>query len=158
MLVYIQCDDVISSVMTSSTTCSTSWKKFNYNYLIVGSWSGRGFVPFHNLLSLLLSVLCSLASIVCLFIFFSILVKKKHFIFQLNNTVGSSTFWHIVVNYALYPYAYAGCQKIAILIRMHFLNDIIKSRHGFKTAQKFYKFWVLIFIKIFEQFWFNDVI
>ena len=31
-------------------------------------------------------------------------------------------------------------QKIAILIRMHFLNDIIKSRHGFKTAQKFHKF------------------
>ena len=26
-------------------------------------------------------------------------------------------------------------QKIAILIRMQFLNDIIKSRHGFKTAQ-----------------------
>ena len=30
-------------------------------------------------------------------------------------------------------------QKIAILIRMQFLNDIIKSRHGFKTAQKFHK-------------------
>ena len=31
-------------------------------------------------------------------------------------------------------------QKIAILIRMQFLNDIFKSRHGFKTAQKFHKF------------------
>ena len=37
-----------------------------------------------------------------------------------------------------------GHQKIAILIRMQFLNDIIKSRHGFKTAQKFHKFRVLI--------------
>ena len=27
---------------------------------------------------------------------------------------------------------------------MQFLNDIIKSRHGFKTAQKFHKFRVLI--------------
>ena len=36
-------------------------------------------------------------------------------------------------------------QKIAILIRMQFLNDIIKSRHGFKTAQKFNKF--IVFIK-----------
>ena len=35
-------------------------------------------------------------------------------------------------------------QKIAILIRMQFLNDIIKSRHGFKTAQKFHKFRVCI--------------
>ena len=35
-------------------------------------------------------------------------------------------------------------QKIAILIRMQFLNDIIKSRHGFKTAQKFHKFRVFI--------------
>ena len=26
------------------------------------------------------------------------------------------------------------------LIRMQFLNDIIKSRHGFKTVQKFHKF------------------
>ena len=31
-------------------------------------------------------------------------------------------------------------QKIAILIWMQFLNDIIKSRHGFKAAQKFHKF------------------
>ena len=31
-------------------------------------------------------------------------------------------------------------QKIAIVIRMKFLNDIIKSRHGFKTAQKFLGF------------------
>ena len=31
-------------------------------------------------------------------------------------------------------------QKIAMLIRMQFLNDIDKSRHGFKTAQKFHKF------------------
>ena len=35
-------------------------------------------------------------------------------------------------------------QKIAILIQMQFFNDIIKSRHGFKTAQKFHKFRVLI--------------
>ena len=35
-------------------------------------------------------------------------------------------------------------QKIAILIRMQILNDIIKSRHGFKTAQKFHKFRFLI--------------
>ena len=34
--------------------------------------------------------------------------------------------------------------KLVILIRMQFLNDIIKSRHGFKTAQKFYKFRVFI--------------
>ena len=33
-----------------------------------------------------------------------------------------------------------GRQKIAILIRMQFLNDIIKSRHGFKTTQKVHKF------------------
>ena len=31
-------------------------------------------------------------------------------------------------------------QKIAILIQMQFLNDIIKSEHGFKAAQKFHKF------------------
>ena len=35
-------------------------------------------------------------------------------------------------------------QKIAILIRMQFLNDIIKSKHGLKAAQKFHKFRVLI--------------
>ena len=35
-------------------------------------------------------------------------------------------------------------QKIAILFRMQFLNDIIKSRHGFKTAQKIHKFRVFI--------------
>ena len=28
---------------------------------------------------------------------------------------------------------------------MQFLNDIIKSRHGFKTAQKFHKFRVFLF-------------
>ena len=37
-----------------------------------------------------------------------------------------------------------GAKKIAILIRMQFLNDIIKSRHGFKTAQKFHTFRVFI--------------
>ena len=37
-----------------------------------------------------------------------------------------------------------GRQKIAILIRMQFLNDIIKSSHGFKAAQKFHKFRVFI--------------
>ena len=37
-------------------------------------------------------------------------------------------------------YDHIGRQKIAILIRMQFLNDIIKPRHGFKTAQKFHKF------------------
>ena len=37
-------------------------------------------------------------------------------------------------------YLHAWRQKIAILIRMQFLNDIIKSKHGFKTAQKFHKF------------------
>ena len=41
-------------------------------------------------------------------------------------------------------YMDAGRQKIAILIRMQFLNDIIKSRHGFKTAQKFRKFRVFL--------------
>ena len=41
----------------------------------------------------------------------------------------------------------AGRQKITIFIRMQFLNDIIKSRHGFKTAQKFHKFKVFIKIK-----------
>ena len=44
--------------------------------------------------------------------------------------------WNLVHNWAWR-------QKIAILIRMQFLNDIIKSRHGFKTAQKFHKFRVL---------------
>ena len=34
----------------------------------------------------------------------------------------------------------SGRQKNAILIQMQFLNDKIKSRHGFKTAQKFHKF------------------
>ena len=38
----------------------------------------------------------------------------------------------------------SGRQKITILIRMQFLNDIIKSRHGFKTVQKFHKFRVFI--------------
>ena len=42
-------------------------------------------------------------------------------------------------------YPQTGRQKIAILIRMQFLNDIIKSRHGFKTAQNLYKF--IVFIK-----------
>ena len=37
-----------------------------------------------------------------------------------------------------------GHQKIAILIRIQFLNDIIKSRHGFKAAQKFHKFRIFI--------------
>ena len=31
-------------------------------------------------------------------------------------------------------------QKIAIYIRMQLSNNIIKSEHGFKTAQKFHKF------------------
>ena len=35
-------------------------------------------------------------------------------------------------------------QKIAILIRMQFLNNIIKSEKDFKTAQKFHKFRVFI--------------
>ena len=35
-------------------------------------------------------------------------------------------------------------KKITILIQMQFGNDIIKSGHGFKTAQKFHKFRVLI--------------
>ena len=38
----------------------------------------------------------------------------------------------------------AMAQKNTILIRMQFLNDIIKSRHGFKVAQKIHKFRVLI--------------
>ena len=50
----------------------------------------------------------------------------------------------------------SGHQKIAILIRTQFLNDIIKSRHGFKTAQKFHKFRVLIknskFMKFLNSF------
>ena len=37
-----------------------------------------------------------------------------------------------------------GRQKITILIRMQFLNHIIKSEHGFKTTQKFHKFRVFI--------------
>ena len=48
---------------------------------------------------------------------------------------------------------------------MQFLNDIIKSIHGFKTVQKFHKFRVLIktkFMKFLSSFkamyWFNDVI
>ena len=39
-----------------------------------------------------------------------------------------------------YKYLTAWRQKIAILIRMQFLNNIIKSEHDFKTAQKFHKF------------------
>ena len=35
-------------------------------------------------------------------------------------------------------------QKIAILIRMQFLNDVIKSKHDFKIAQKYQSFRVLI--------------
>ena len=35
-------------------------------------------------------------------------------------------------------------QKIVILIQMQFLNDIIKSEHGFKVAQNFQSFRVLI--------------
>ena len=34
------------------------------------------------------------------------------------------------------PYWGAWQEKSTILIRMQFLNDMIKSRHGFKTAQK----------------------
>ena len=30
-----------------------------------------------------------------------------------------------------------GAKKISIIIWMQFLNDIIKSEHGFKAAQKF---------------------
>ena len=41
-----------------------------------------------------------------------------------------------------YPIAWR--QKMAILIRMQFLNDILKSKHGFKIAQKFLSFMVLI--------------
>ena len=41
-------------------------------------------------------------------------------------------------------------QEIAILIWIQFLNDIIKSSHGFKTTQKFHKFEV--FIKTLEIF------
>ena len=44
-------------------------------------------------------------------------------------------------------------QKIGILIRIQFLNDIIKLRHGFTAAQKFLKFRVFIkTIKLFEIF------
>ena len=32
------------------------------------------------------------------------------------------------------------CQKIAIIIQIQFINNIIKSEHDFKAAQKFYKF------------------
>ena len=42
-------------------------------------------------------------------------------------------------------------QNIAILIRMQFLNDIIKSGHSFKNTQKFYKFIVFIKTLSFEQ-------
>ena len=34
--------------------------------------------------------------------------------------------------------------KIAILIRMQFLNNVIKPEHDFKIAQKFHKFRVFI--------------
>ena len=54
-------------------------------------------------------------------------------------------------------------QKIAIFIRMQFLNDIIKSRSGFKTTQDFHKFLIKTkFMKFLSCFkimsWFNDVI
>ena len=52
-----------------------------------------------------------------------------------------------------YPIAWR--QKMAILIRMQFLNDIIKSRHGFKTAQKFYKFRVFIKTQNISEFILN---
>ena len=50
----------------------------------------------------------------------------------------------IEMHYYYYYCLYTRRQKIAILIRMQFLNDIIKSRHGFKTAQKIHKFRVFI--------------
>ena len=47
----------------------------------------------------------------------------------------------------------AGRQKIASLILMQFLNDIIKSRYGFKTAQKFHKFLIKTkFMKFLSSF------
>ena len=47
----------------------------------------------------------------------------------------------------------AARQKIAILIRMQFLNDIIKSKHGFKTTQKVHKFLIKTkFMKFLSSF------
>ena len=49
-----------------------------------------------------------------------------------------------VMNHFISLYNTAWRQKIAILIWMQFLNDINKSRHGFKTVQKYHKFRVFI--------------
>ena len=48
---------------------------------------------------------------------------------------------------------WAWWQKIAILLGMQFLNDMIKSKHGFKTAEKFQGFIVLIKTLNLWNFW-----
>ena len=44
----------------------------------------------------------------------------------------------------IWTYSATWCQKIAILIQMQFLNDLIKLDHGFKAAQKFQSIKILI--------------
>ena len=50
------------------------------------------------------------------------------------------------------------CQKIAILIWMQFWNDIIKSGHGFKAAQKFQSFMKILASLFKAMSLFNEVI
>ena len=64
------------------------------------------------------------------------------FLLQLSHKTCLSNLMHFQIKWIVYfsckgKYWEAWRQKIAILIRMKFLNDIIKSRHGFKAAHKF---------------------
>ena len=59
-----------------------------------------------------------------------------HYIHCYDNYSYTTTILLLLFN----PLAHAWRQKIAILIWMQFLNDIIKLEYGFKTAQNFYKF------------------
>ena len=54
-----------------------------------------------------------------------------------SNTQGDEVFYLYILIYLIFLkqiYIYTLLQKNAILVRMQFLNDIIKSRHGSKIS------------------------
>ena len=88
--------------------------------------------------------------------------KTKYFILidirlihYLSRPTKTSNLTHWLIDYKCTNFSYSSAwrQKIAILISMQFLNDIIKSRHGFKTAQKFHKFRVFFKTLNLWNFW-----
>ena len=80
------------------------------------------------------------------------LIKISHNHNNNNNNIKYSSAYNNIMQSYFYCRSNAWRQKIAILIRMQFLNHIIKSEHGFKTTQKFYKFGVLIKTLNFRKF------